>query len=71
MTLPQIELAPIPRVALSADNAAQALDVSRDHFDRHVAPNLRVVRTGRRKLYPVAELARWAEREAAMTLEDR
>ena len=63
-----ISLAPIPRVALSAENAAQALDVSRDHFDRHVAPNLRTIRSGRRKLYPVAELARWADREAAMTI---
>lgn len=63
-----ITVAPIPRVALSADNAAQALDVSRDHFDRHVAPNLRTIRSGRRKLYPVRELERWAEREAVMTL---
>lgn len=69
MTDPQ--LAPVPRVALSADNAAQALDMSRDHFDRHVAPHLRTIRTGRRKLYPVSELARWAEREAAVTLEGR
>jgi hypothetical protein len=71
VTAPPIELSPIPRVTLNADHAAQALDVSRDHFDRHVAPNLRVVRTGRRKLYPVAELARWAEREAAKALEDQ
>ncbi len=69
MTEPQ--LAPVPRVALSADNAAEALDVSRDTFDRYIAPELRTIRIGRRRLYPVAELARWAERESAMALEDR
>jgi excisionase family DNA binding protein len=58
-----------PRLALSPDEAAQALGVSRDYFDTHVAPDLRIVRRGRRKLIPIRELERWLERSAAMTLE--
>ena len=42
--------APLPRLALSPDEAAAALGVSRDYFDEHVAGELRIVRRGRRKL---------------------
>jgi excisionase family DNA binding protein len=52
------------RVALSVDEAAAALGVSRDHFDRHVLGGLRVIYSGRRRLIPVRELERWADREA-------
>jgi excisionase family DNA binding protein len=61
----------VPRLALTPDEAAQALGVSRDYFDAHVAGELRIVRRGRRKLIPIAELERWLDRSAAMTLEDR
>jgi hypothetical protein len=44
------------------------LNISRDHFERHVAPELRVVRSGRRKLYLVREIEQWAEQNAARTL---
>jgi hypothetical protein len=63
------EAAPIPRLALSPDEAAAALSISRDHFDEHVAPELRWVRRGRRKFVAVAELERWLDRSAALTLE--
>lgn len=59
---------PLPRLALSPDEAAAALGVSRDYFDEHVAHELRIVRRGRRKLIPVRELERWLEAAAAMTL---
>ena len=50
----------IPRLALSPDEAAQALGVSRDYFDDHIAAELRTVpRRGRRKLIPIKELERW------------
>src|SRR5688572_28577762 len=48
-----------PRLALSPDEAAVALGVSRDFFDQHIAHELRVVRRGRRRLVAVAELERW------------
>ena len=62
----------MPRLALSSDEAAAALGVSRDFFDEHIAHELRVVRRGRRKLIPVPELERWLAAAAALTIrEDR
>jgi excisionase family DNA binding protein len=61
-------LAEVPRLALSPDEAAQSLGVSRDYLDEHVGGELRWVRRGRRKLVAVAELERWLERSAARTL---
>jgi len=58
----------IPRLALTPAEAAQAIGVSRDFFDEHVKPELRVVRRGRLVLIPTRELERWLEREAALTL---
>lgn len=46
----------IPRLALSPDEAARALGVSRDFFDEHISPELRIVRRGRRKLIDIREL---------------
>jgi excisionase family DNA binding protein len=66
-----IAAAPPPRLALSPDEAAAALSVSRDFLDEHVIPELRIVRRGRRRMIPVRELEAWLEREAARALEDR
>lgn len=49
----------VPRLALSPDEAAAALSVSRDTLDEHISPELRWVRRGRRKFVAVAELERW------------
>ena len=51
-----------PRLALSPDEAAALLGVSRDYFDEHVIAELRIVRRGRRILVALAELERWLER---------
>ena len=59
----------VPRVTLRPEEAAQALGVSRDFFDASVAPELRVIRRGRLKLYAVAELERWADASAERVLE--
>ena len=56
------------RLALSPTEAAAALGVSRDYFDEHIAPELRLVRRGRRKLIALRELERWLEHAAARTL---
>ena len=60
---------PVPRLALSPDEAAASLGVSRDYLDEHIAPELRWVRRGRRKFVAVAEVERWLERAAALTVE--
>jgi hypothetical protein len=60
---------PPPPVATGLDGGAAMLNISRDHFERHVAPALRVIRSGRRKLYLVRDIERWAEQSAARTLD--
>jgi excisionase family DNA binding protein len=59
----------LPRVAFSLDEAAAALAISRDTLERHVLPELRVLRVGRRVVIPLRELERWAERNASRPLE--
>jgi excisionase family DNA binding protein len=58
-----------PRLALSPDEAAASLGVSRDHFDEHIAHELRIVRRGRRRIVPLRELERWLDQEAARAVE--
>jgi excisionase family DNA binding protein len=55
----------LPRLAVSPDEAAALLGVSRDYLDEHVIGELRVVRRGRRILIALAELERWLDRAAA------
>jgi excisionase family DNA binding protein len=57
------------RLALTRAEAAAAIGVSVDSFERFVQPEIRVVRRGRLRLVPVSELERWLERNAARTLE--
>lgn len=54
-----------PRLALSPDEAAGVLGVSRDYLDEHVIAELRIVRRGRRILIALSELERWLDRAAA------
>jgi predicted DNA-binding transcriptional regulator AlpA len=58
-----------PRLALTVEEAAAAIGMSRDSFDRHVKPDLRLIRRGRLVLVPVHELEAWCARAAALTLE--
>lgn len=57
-----------PRLGLSPDEAARSLGVSRDYFDLHVLPELRIVRRGRRRIVPVRELERWLIESAALAV---
>ena len=54
----------VKRVTLTVDEACASLGVSRDHFERHIMGELRIIYCGRRRLVPVRELERWAERAA-------
>jgi excisionase family DNA binding protein len=60
--------APVQRVTLTPEEAAASYGVSRDFFDTHIKPELRLIRRGRLILIPVAELQRWANDNAARTL---
>jgi excisionase family DNA binding protein len=53
-----------PRIALSKAEAAGSLGVSVDFFDEHIAPELRMVRRGRKHLIPFRELERWLDKQA-------
>ena len=56
----------LARVTVTPNEAAEMLGVSRDFFDEHVKPALRIIRPGRKIiLIPVVELSRWAETSAA------
>jgi len=59
----------VPRRALTRAEAADSLGVSVDHFERHIQKDLRLIRSGRLVLVPVAELDRWADQTAEHTLE--
>jgi hypothetical protein len=56
-------------IALPKPQAAAALGMSVDSFDRYVGPHVRCIRRGRLRLYPVAELERWATENAERILE--
>jgi excisionase family DNA binding protein len=60
----------VPRIALTRAEAAEALGMSLDSFERHTQPELRLVRRGRLRLVPVRELERWLERNAERPLTD-
>jgi excisionase family DNA binding protein len=57
------------RIALTRTEAAEALGISVDSFERYIQPELRLIRRGRLRLIPVVELTRWIETNAARTLE--
>jgi len=62
------DTAPIPRLALTREEAAASVGMSLDSFERHVQPTLRLVRLGRMRLVPICELERWLEDNAHRTI---
>ena len=58
-----------PRLALRLEEAAESIGVSDEFFSQHVRPNVRIVRRGRVKLVPVAELEKWLDRNAAYAID--
>jgi excisionase family DNA binding protein len=56
---------PPPRVALTVEEACASLGVSWDTWRERIEPDIKLVRLGRRKLVPVAELERWSNDNAA------
>jgi excisionase family DNA binding protein len=60
----------LPKLALSIQEACSALGISHDLWKEHVAHDVRVVRLGRRRLVPVAELQKWLADHAELGLDD-
>lgn len=61
----------IPRIALTPPEAAAAIGVGPDFFEANVAPELRLIRRGRKRLVPVVELERWTTENADRALGER
>lgn len=61
----------IPRIALTPPEAAAAIGVGPDFFEANVAPELRLIRRGRKRLVPIAELERWIAENAEFALGER
>jgi hypothetical protein len=55
----------IPRIALTPPEAAAAIGVGPDFFDENVAPELRLIYRGRKRLVPVTELERWVAKSVS------
>jgi hypothetical protein len=52
---------PVVPLAYQRTQAATALGVSADHFDKYVRPHLKCVYVGDVKLWSAAELQRWLD----------
>ena len=57
------------RLGYSKPEAAAALGMSVDSFERHVQPELRFVRRGKLRIFSRRELERWLEENQQRTLE--
>jgi hypothetical protein len=62
--------APIPAIALPKNAAAAALGMSVASFERYVMADVRCIRRGSMRLYPVGDLERWADENAERLLGD-
>jgi hypothetical protein len=58
-------------LAVNVERACQMLSVSWDYWAEHIAPYVRIVRRGRRKLVLVADLTKWLEENATTLLPRR
>jgi single-stranded DNA-binding protein len=66
---PQARSPASPRLAVTRAEAATALGMSINSFERHVQPELRIVRRGKLRLIPLREIERWLDNNAEPTLQ--
>ncbi|MFL5910102.1 MAG: hypothetical protein ACJ768_05975 [Gaiellaceae bacterium] len=57
----------VPRLACRREEAAEALGISLDSFERYVQPHIRMVREGKLRIVPIRELERWLDEHATST----
>jgi len=62
---------PILPIAYTALHAAAALDVGPGFFDTHIAPELKAVLRGSKRLFPVKELQRWVDQNCEPPMIDQ
>ena len=56
----------VPALAFNQAEAAEALGISVDHFERHVKRDLAVVCSGALRLYPRKVLERWLDEHSTL-----
>ncbi len=61
----------VQRLAFRKLEAAKALGLSDESFDRYVVPHIRCVRVGSLRLYPLTELQAFLDEQARLPIEDR
>lgn len=54
----------VPRIALTRQESADALGVGLTTFKERIAPELRVIREGKVRIYLVRDLEQWADENA-------
>jgi excisionase family DNA binding protein len=59
----------VPRLALTREEAAMALGIGLTTFKERVQPHLRLVRMGKVRMIPVAELEKWLVENAEKVIE--
>ena len=64
-------IAPVPRLALTRGEAARALGMGLTSFKSQVQPDLRMIRRGKLRLIPTAELERWLKENAEVAMADQ
>lgn len=64
MSLPERLPEPVPRLLLRRPEAAAALGMSLDTYERYVQPFVKTVRVGRLVLVAPSELERWVREHA-------
>jgi hypothetical protein len=64
-------IALVPRIALTRYEAAASLGMSLDSVERYVQPDLKLIRRGKLRIVPVAELERWAGENAERIVAER
>lgn len=57
----QSEERPVPRLALTIEEAALSIGVSKRHFERHVMNHVRVTMCGRRRMVAIKEIERYLD----------
>jgi hypothetical protein len=66
--LKRVSTRAVPRLALTRAEAADALGMSVDSFERYVQPEIRLVRRGTLRLVPIKELDSWLRQNADLPL---
>jgi hypothetical protein len=57
-----------PCLAVQHKDAPAVLGIGKTSFEKYVAPEMRVVRRGSMRVYPIKDLEAWLDRNAERTL---